>query len=129
MSRYIPDLVDLIEGGATYEIRGLPGSFTISHTTLKQGYQVGFMTETDRAKGVKSWATTRSQDALSYLIWACAEKFVGKCDFIGFWEDDDGLYHIDPSNHHEDLEAGLNEGKAHGQIAIWDHANGVEIMC
>ena len=127
MPRYSPDLADIIMGGATYRIEeedeNRNGSFTLSRATLEAGYQVGFIPMRDRVEyDVKSWATTKSPEALEYLISACAERFKGVCGYVGFWKDTDGTFHVDPSEHHDSLEGALHYGRAYGQYSVWDWA-------
>ena len=126
MSQYIPNHDDITVGGATYSVleSEMPGeSFTITKATLEAGYQVGYMPRRDRVEyDVTSWATTKSPEALEYLIWACAERFHGICDYVGFWKDDEGVFHVDPSDHHDTLEGALHFGKSYGQLTVWDWA-------
>jgi len=132
MARYSPDLGDLWEGGATYSIEEEDerpnGSFTITRATLEAGYQVGFIPRTDRVRyGVTSWATTKSPEALEYLIWACAERFKGICAYVGFWKDEEGVFHVDPSEHYDTLKGALHYGRSFGQLTVWDWANMDEV--
>ena len=127
MPRYTPDGFDIILGGATYSIEeeddSPNGSFTITRATLEAGYQVGFIPRTDRVRyGVTSWATTKSPEALEYLLWACAERFHGICAYVGFWKDTDGTFHVDPSEHMNTLDGALHYGRSFGQYSVWDWA-------
>ena len=123
--RYTPDFHDLMVGGATYRInedwRDNDG-FTLSRATLEAGYQVGFMLSRDMDEGVTTWATTKSEEALESLIWACAQRFKGIVDYVGFWRDDDGLFHVDPSVHFDTLQGALIGGSSFGQLTVWDWA-------
>ena len=127
MAQYIPNLDDIINGGATYSVvpSESPGeSFTITRATLEAGYQVGYIPRRDRVEyDVTSWATTKSPEALEYLIWACAERFKGICSYVGFWRDTDGTFHVDPSEHMNTLDGALHYGRCFGQYSIWDWAN------
>ena len=130
--RYTPDLADIIIGGATYRIEeedeNRNGSFTLSRATLEAGYQVGFIPKRDRDDyDVQSWATTKSPEALEYLISACAERFKGIVRFVGFWKDEEGVFHVDASEHYDTLEGALHYGRAFGQLTVWDWANMDEI--
>ena len=128
MPRYSPDLGDIILGGATYSIEeedeNPDGSFTLSRATLEAGYQVSFIPRRDRVEyDVTSWATTKSPEALEYLIWACAERFKGIVGYVGFWKDLNGVFHVDASEHYDTLGPALHYGRALGQLTIWDWAD------
>jgi len=128
VERYTPDLGDIILGGATYRIEeedeNPDGSFTLSRATLEAGYQVSFIPKRDRVDyDVQSWATTRSPEALEYLLWACAQKFKGIVGYVGFWKDLSGVFHVDASEHYDTLKSALHYGNAYGQLTIWDWTN------
>ena len=79
------------------------------------GFQVGTV------KG--SWATTQHFGAIYPLLVACAKA--RHADFVGYWyEEETGLYHIDPSRYVEEYnyKRAIALGIANEQISIWSYA-------
>ena len=79
------------------------------------GFQVGTV------KG--SWATTEHFGAIYPLLVACAKA--RNADFVGYWYDEEtGLYHIDPSRFVEEdnYRRAIGLGIANEQISIWSYA-------
>jgi len=84
------------------------------------GFQVGALKN--------SWRTTSDPLNLRTLLIECANIFDNN-DYVGYWLDDEGVYHIDPSDYYseDDYYLALGEGIKNQQRSIWSFIQGAEV--
>ena len=84
------------------------------------GFQVGALKN--------SWRTTHNPVNLRTLLIECANIFDNN-DYVGYWLDDEGMYHIDPSDYYseDDYYPALAMGIHNQQRSIWSFIQGGEV--
>ena len=118
--------------GATYRVErgeeratiaqgdGWIETLTLTPHNPVDGFQVGAM--------ANSWRTTYNPVNLRTLLIECANIFDNN-DYVGYWLDDDGLYHIDPSDYYSehDYYRALTMGIRNQQRSIWSFIQESEV--
>jgi hypothetical protein len=109
--------------GATYRVERGEGEMydieLIPHTP-SDGFQVGAINGT--------YVQTHSPLELNALLRTCAYVHPN-AGYVGYWLDDEGMYHIDPSHYYSEDEyaLALNVALDLNQKAIWSFIQGEEI--
>ena len=118
--------------GATYRVErgeerqtiaqgdGWNETLTLTSHNPDDGFQVGALKH--------SWRTTPDPVNLRTLLIECANIFDNN-DYVGYWLDDEGVYHIDPSNYYseDDYYLALGEGIKNQQRSIWSFIQAAEV--
>ena len=118
--------------GATYRVErgeeratiaegdGWIETLTLTPHNPDDGFQVGAMAH--------SWRTTRNPVNLRTLLIECANIFDNN-DYVGYWLDDEGVYHIDPSDYYseDDYYLALTMGIRNQQRSIWSFIQAAEV--
>ena len=109
--------------GATYRVERGEGNMydieLILHTPT-DGFQVGAINGT--------YVQTHTPIELNALLRTCAYVHAD-VDYVGYWLDDEGMYHIDPSHYYseDDYYHALNQGIKNQQRSIWSFIQGAEV--
>jgi len=118
--------------GATYRVErgeerqtiaqgdGWDETLTLTLHDPTDGFQVGALRN--------SWRTTSDPVNLRTLLIECANIFDTN-DYVGYWLDDEGVYHIDPSNYYseDDYYLALAVGINNEQRSIWSFIQAAEV--
>jgi len=118
--------------GATYRVErgeeratiaqgdGWIETLTLTPHNPDDGFQVGAM--------ANSWRTTHNPVNLRTLLIECANIFDNN-DYVGYWLDDEGVYHIDPSDYYseDDYYQALTMGIRNQQRSIWSFIQESEV--
>lgn len=122
--------------GATYRIHfNRRGASMLLNHSPKDGFQVGSVNG--------SWATTSRLESVEPLLWACANEGdkLSRCNstdpkndedfmYVGYWyEEETGLYHIDPSLYYREDEYmdAIADARSLNQKAIWSFIQAAEV--
>ena len=118
--------------GATYRVErdeeratiaqgdGWIETLTLTSHNPTDGFQVGALKN--------SWRTTYDPVNLRTLLIECANIFDNN-DYVGDWLDDEGMYHIDPSDYYseDDYYHALTMGIRNQQRSIWSFIQAAEV--
>ena len=110
--------------GATYRVERGEGNMydieLIPHTP-NDGFQVGAINGT--------YVQTHSPLELNALLRTCAYVHPN-ADYVGYWLDDEGMYHIDPSHYYSEAEYmdAIADARSLNQKAIWSFIQGAEVV-
>lgn len=118
--------------GATYRVErgeeratiaqgdGWIETLTLTPHNPNDGFQVGALKN--------SWRTTHNPVNLRTLLIECANIFDNN-DYVGYWLDDEGVYHIDPSDYYseDDYYPALTMGIHNQQRSIWSFIQAAEV--
>ncbi len=118
--------------GATYRVErgeerqtiaqgdGWNETLTLTLHDPTDGFQVGALKN--------SWRTTSNPVNLRSLLIECANIF-DNSDYVGYWLDDEGMYHIDPSYYYSENEYldAMGDAKKFNQKAIWSFIQAAEV--
>ena len=109
--------------GATYRVkRGDGGMYDIElilHTPT-DGFQVGAINGT--------YVQTHTPLELNALLRTCAYVHPN-ADYVGYWLDDEGMYHIDPSHYYSEADYmdAIADARSLNQKAIWSFIQAAEV--
>ena len=109
--------------GATYRVKRGDGGMCdielIRHTPT-DGFQVGAINGT--------YVQTHTPLELNALLRTCAYVHPN-ADYVGYWLDDEGMYHIDPSHYYSEAEYmdAIADARSLNQKAIWSFIQAAEV--
>ena len=109
--------------GATYRVKRGDGGMCdielIRHTPT-DGFQVGAINGT--------YVQTHTPLELNALLRTCAYVHPN-ADYVGYWLDDEGMYHIDPSHYYSEADYmdAIADARSLNQKAIWSFIQAAEV--